>query len=84
MLINPPCKPASFIQESGLSDEDGFLDVDPATLKHSKFKNIMGVGQCTNIHKKGTFTTLMGIMKMADVVCENACHMLHGDAKEIT
>lgn len=44
----------------------------------------MGLGQCTNIHKRGTFTTLMGIMKMADVITENACHMLHGDLKEKT
>lgn len=71
-MVNPPCKPAGFIKESGLADEEGFLQVDPNTLMHKTHKNIFGLGQCTNIHKYGTFHSLLGLMYQADVVSENA------------
>lgn len=38
----------SYISESGISDAAGYLDVDKFTLRHKKFGNIWGIGDCTN------------------------------------
>jgi sulfide:quinone oxidoreductase len=38
----------SYIAESGLSDAAGFLDVNKNTLRHTKYNNIWGIGDCTN------------------------------------
>ena len=32
-----------------LTDAAGFLDVNKETLQHTKYKNIFGTGDCTNI-----------------------------------
>lgn len=36
LMLNPPCKPASFIKDSGLGDEEGYLEVAPHSLQHVK------------------------------------------------
>ena len=38
----------SYIAESGLADQSGFLDVDKFTLQHKKFRNVWGIGDCMN------------------------------------
>lgn len=51
--ITPRMKAPSFIRESGLHDEsgpfEGFLKVDPFTLRHAKYENIYGVGDISGI-----------------------------------
>ena len=32
-----------------ISDESGYLDLDPYTLQHTKYANIFGLGDCTNL-----------------------------------
>jgi len=41
--------PHSFIAESELADATGYLDVHKETLRHNKYKNIWGIGDCTNL-----------------------------------
>lgn len=38
----------TYITESGLADSAGYLDVDKSTLRHVKYQNIWGIGDCTN------------------------------------
>lgn len=46
--IVPPMSAHSFIAESGLADATGFMDVNKFTLRSTKYKNIWGIGDCTN------------------------------------
>ncbi len=47
--VVPPQGPHSFIAESGLGDAAGYLDVHRDTLRHNKYNNIWGIGDCTSL-----------------------------------
>lgn len=49
LYVIPPTKPAQFLVESGLANKDGLLEVDRATLRHRKYKNIFGLGEVNDI-----------------------------------
>lgn len=38
----------SYIAESELADPAGYLDVDKFSLRHKKYANVWGIGDCTN------------------------------------
>ena len=38
----------NYIAESGLADAAGYLDVDKHNLRHTKYRNIWALGDCTN------------------------------------
>lgn len=44
--INPNSEPHAELVESGITDESGFVDVNPYTLQHSRFENIFAFGDC--------------------------------------
>lgn len=46
--VTPPMAAPDFIKASPISDEAGWVDVDLHTLQHKKYKNIFGLGDCTN------------------------------------
>ena len=46
--------PHSYIAESGLSDAAGYLDCDKGTLRHKKYSNVWGIGDCTNLPNSKT------------------------------
>lgn len=37
-----------YISESGLADQAGYLEVDKFTLRHVKYPNVWGLGDCTS------------------------------------
>jgi len=41
-----------------LTNEVGFLDVDPKTLRHTKYPNIFGIGDCTNTPNSKTMAAI--------------------------
>lgn len=41
-----------------LTNEAGFLDVDPKTLQHNKFKNIFGIGDCSSSPNSKTMAAI--------------------------
>ena len=45
----PPQAPAAWIGASGLSGADGFVDVDPGTLRHRRWDNIWGLGDAVSV-----------------------------------
>lgn len=63
----PQCAP-DFIKVSPLADVTGFIDVDPATLRHKEFENIWAVGDVTNTPNS---KTAAAARVQAPVVAEN-------------
>jgi len=50
-----PTTTHSLIAEAGLADSTGFLDVNPETLQHTKYDNIFGLGDVTNVQTTKSF-----------------------------
>jgi len=52
--IGPPCSPIKALREcasnksNGLTDESGWVKVDPLTLRSQAFSNVFAIGDCTN------------------------------------
>ena len=63
----PQCAP-SFISESPLADESGWVDVDQATLQHKRFDNIWSCGDVMNAPNAKTAAAARA---QAPVVAEN-------------
>ena len=41
--------PHSYIKDSGIANESGYVDVDKYTLQHVKHSNIWSLGDCAGI-----------------------------------
>ena len=44
--------------KSPIVDESGFLDINKYNLQHTKFPNIFGVGDCTNLPTSKTVAAI--------------------------
>lgn len=66
--VTPPMGPPDFISQSPLADSSGWVDVDSKTLQHSRYPNIFGIGDCSNLP---TSKTGAAIRKQAPVVTAN-------------
>lgn len=64
----PPQKAPDFIRNSPLTDAAGWVDVDPATLRHRKFANIFALGDAANTPNA---KTAAAARKQAPVVAHN-------------
>ena len=62
-----------FARNSELADASGWIDVDPATLRHKTFENVYGLGDATNTPNA---KTAAAARKQAPVVAENLLHAL--------
>ncbi|MEM7360389.1 MAG: FAD/NAD(P)-binding oxidoreductase [Pseudomonadota bacterium] len=76
----PQCAP-DFIRNSGLSDEVGWLDVDPGTLRHKQYGNIWGAGDVMNTTNA---KTMAAARKQAPVVAQNIVNAMAGSAEQKT
>mgnify|MGYP003145032453 FL=1 len=73
--VVPPQMAPDFIRSSPLAAESGFVDVDPATLRHAKYANIFALGDaCSAPNAK----TMAAVRKQAPVVAVNALAALDG------
>jgi sulfide:quinone oxidoreductase len=66
----PQCAP-DFIAQSPLADENGWVDVNPATLQHTRYENVWGVGDCMNT---GNAKTAAAARAQAPIVAVNLLH----------
>ncbi len=66
-VVPPQCAP-DFIRVSPLADAAGWVDVDPATLRHKNLTNIYGLGDVTNTSNA---KTAAAARKQAPVVAHN-------------
>lgn len=69
----PPNTAPDFIKSSPLSDDSGWLNVDPFSLQHTKYANVFGLGDVTNVP---TSKTGAAIRKQAPVVVNNILAMI--------
>jgi sulfide:quinone oxidoreductase len=79
--VVPPQKAPDFVRVSPLADAAGWVDVDPASLRHKTFTNVFALGDATNTTNA---KTAAAARKQAPVVAHNllaAMGELHGEAK---
>jgi len=68
--VCPPQQAPEFIHASGLADQAGWLDVNPQTLRHSRYTNIWGLGDAMNTSNA---KTMAAVRKQVPVVAANIC-----------
>jgi len=65
--VTPPmAPPAPLADNKDLADAAGFLDVNKETLQHTKYSNIFGLGDCTNVPSSKTAAAVaaqLGILR---------------------
>ncbi len=73
--VCPPQTAPDLIQRSPLADAQGWIDVAPDTLRHTRYENIFGVGDGTNTPNA---KTMAAARKQAPVVAQNIISALDG------
>jgi sulfide:quinone oxidoreductase len=63
----PPMSAPDFIAESPLADEEGWVEVDPGTLQHTRYDNVFALGDNSNLP---TSKTGAAIRKQAPVLVD--------------
>ncbi|MFW6851511.1 FAD/NAD(P)-binding oxidoreductase [Burkholderia gladioli] len=66
--VVPPQRAPGFVRDSALADAGGWVDVDPATLRHRRYENIHALGDATNTSNA---KTAAAARKQAPVVAHN-------------
>ena len=77
--VVPPQSAPDFIRQSALADANGWLDVDKHTLRHPRYPNVFGLGDCTSTPNS---KTVAAIKSQAPVLVGNLLSALRGDASE--
>lgn len=73
MHLAPPQAAPKFIEESSLSNDAGWLEVDPGTLQHKFHSNIFGLGDVAALP---TAKTGAAIRKQVPIVVENLSRLI--------
>lgn len=71
--VTPYMQSPAFIRTSELADAGGWVDVNMSTLQHTKFSNIFGIGDNSNVP---TSKTGAAIRKQAPTVTENIVSLM--------
>mgnify|MGYP001190516351 CR=1 FL=1 len=79
--VVPPQSAPRFIRESPLADAAGWVEVDKATLRHTRFANIFGIGDCTSTPNSKTAAAVKNQMP---VVATNLMAALTGHGRTMT
>jgi sulfide:quinone oxidoreductase len=66
--VVPPMSPPAFIAESPLANEEGWVDVDPGTLQHTRYPNVFALGDNSSLP---TSKTGAAIRKQAPVLVDH-------------
>jgi sulfide:quinone oxidoreductase len=64
----PPQRAAGWIAESGLAGSDGFVDIDPRTLRHRRHPNVWALGDAASVQ---TLRSGGAIRKQAQTLAKN-------------
>ena len=75
--VCPPQQAPAFIRDSELADAEGWLAINPATLQHTGFENIWGLGDVMNTTNA---KTMAAVRKQVPIVANNICAVLDGKA----
>ena len=74
----PQCAP-DFIKDSSLPGAGGWVDVDQATLQHTTFDNVFGLGDVTSTPNA---KTAAAARKQAPIVAQNLIAQIEGQSLE--
>ncbi|MTV22715.1 type II sulfide:quinone oxidoreductase Sqr [Staphylococcus delphini] len=74
--VTPPMGPLDVIKESALSDNDGWVDIDPTTLQHKNYSNVFSLGDASNVP---TSKTGAAIRKQAPIVVNNLLQVINSE-----
>ena len=66
--VVPPQSAPDFIKTSPLANADGWVEVDPGTLQHTRFANVFGLGDVTNTPNAKTGAA---VRKQAPILVRN-------------
>ncbi len=66
--VTPPMSAPDVISKSSLADQAGWVEVNKETLQHTRYPNVFGLGDCSNLP---TSKTGAAIRKQAPVVVKN-------------
>ena len=75
MHVTPPQSAPAFLKASALSNGAGWVDVDPATLLHTRFGNVFGLGDAAGTSNA---KTAAAVRLQAPVVVRNLLATLDG------
>lgn len=67
--------PPTILAGSPLADQNGWVDVDKATLRHTRYDNIFALGDCSNLP---TSKTGAAIRKQAPALVRNLLAAMQG------
>ncbi|RAL13128.1 putative pyridine nucleotide-disulfide oxidoreductase [Aspergillus homomorphus CBS 101889] len=77
--VVPKMGPHAFVKNSPLADAAGFVDVDPATTQHKKFKNVWSLGDASSLP---TSKTAAAITAQAPIMVRNLLRVADGQAPD--
>jgi len=77
--VTPPQSAPDFIKASPLADKAGWVEVDPATLRHARFANVFGLGDAAGT---ANAKTAAAVRLQAPVVVRNLLAALDGTVGE--
>lgn len=75
--VTPPQKALDVVAKSPLADAAGFVEVDAATLRHVRFGNVFGLGDCCSTANS---KTAAAARKQAPIVAEHLLACIEGRA----
>jgi sulfide:quinone oxidoreductase len=78
--VTPPMSAPDVVKRSPLANEAGWVEVDKFTLRHPRFPNVFGLGDCAGLP---TSKTGAAIRKQAPVVVENLLAIVAGHSPAI-
>ena len=73
--VCPPQSAPDFIKQSPLANQGGWLEVDPATMRHPRHGNVFALGDCTSTPNA---KTAAAVRRQFPVLVSNLCAALDG------
>lgn len=73
--VTPPMSAPDVVKRSPLANDAGWVEVDKFTLRHSRYVNVFGIGDCSGLP---TSKTGAAIRKQAPVVVDNLLAAVEG------
>lgn len=79
--VVPPQSAPDFIKASPLADASGWVSVDKSSLRHTRFDNVFGLGDCTTTPNS---KTAAAVRAQAPVAVANLLHALRGKGETLS
>lgn len=73
--VTPPQSPPDWVKQSPLANENGYIEVDPTTLQHTRFDNVFALGDAGSTPNS---KTAAAVRLQAPVVAGNLLARLEG------